>query len=84
MMVSKSTKTHALKNSSRQLGASLMEYTLLLGIVAGIGIGAMRTIGESLAGTEDPCRPGFFVKVARDLGAPGALSRTCETPNTPQ
>jgi hypothetical protein len=71
----------ASKKSSRQRGASIVEYTLLIGIVVGISIGAMRTIGEALAGTEDPCKPGFFVRVARDLGAPGALSRKCETPN---
>jgi hypothetical protein len=67
--------------TSRQRGASIVEYTLLLGIIAGISIGAMRTIGDALAGSEDPCKPGFFVRVARDLGAPGALSLRCEPPS---
>ena len=83
MIESKRQKIHASKNSARQRGASIVEYTLLIGIVVGISIGAMRTIGEALAGTEDPCKPGFFVRVARDLGAPGALSRKCEPPNNP-
>lgn len=83
MVQSKSTTIQARKNASRQRGASIVEYTLLIGIIVGISIGAMRTIGEALAGTEDPCKPGFFVRVARDLGAPGALSRKCESPNNP-
>jgi hypothetical protein len=83
MIESKNKKIQARKNSSRQLGASIVEYTLLIGIVAGISIGAMRTIGEALAGTEDPCKPGFLVRVARDLGAPGAVSRKCEPPSKP-
>jgi hypothetical protein len=64
--------------TTRQRGASLVEYTLLLGIVATVGIGAMRTIGGAMAGSSDPCNPGLFVKVAMILGEPSADQLTCQ------
>jgi hypothetical protein len=66
--------------TSHQRGASLVEYTLLLGIVATVGIGAIRTIGGGLADSSDPCNPGFFVKTAQILGQPQAIQLVCEPP----
>lgn len=66
--------------ASRQRGASLVEYTLLLGIVATVGIGAMRTIGGAMANSTDPCNPGVFVKAAKILGEPSANAVTCPPP----
>lgn len=63
-----------------QRGASLVEYTLLLGIVASVGIGAIRTIGGGLADSSDPCNPGFFVKTAQILGQAEAVRLVCEPP----
>jgi hypothetical protein len=64
--------------SSQQRGASLVEYTLLLGIVATVGIGAMRTIGGAMANSADPCNPGLFVKAAIILGESNAGRLTCQ------
>ena len=64
-----------------QRGASLVEYTLLIGIVATVSIGAIRTIGGGLANSSDPCNPGFFVKTAQILGQPQANQLVCEPPN---
>ena len=65
---------------ARQRGASLVEYTLLIGIVASVGIGAIRTVGGGLADSSDPCNPGFFVKTAQILGQPQANQLVCERP----
>jgi len=66
-------------NCSRQLGASLVEYALLLGIVATVGIGAMRSIGGAMVGSADPCNPGLLVKAAIILGEPSTANLSCET-----
>lgn len=79
-------KLHTNKHQTRiarQRGASLVEYTLLLGIVATVGIGAIRTIGGGLANSSDPCNPGFFVKTAMILGQPQASQLVCEPPKEP-
>ncbi len=76
-------RAHTMKSqsrASRQRGASLVEYTLLLGIVATVGIGAMRTIGGAMANSTDPCNPGLFVKAAKILGEPSANQLICQPP----
>jgi len=65
-------------NYSRQLGSSLVEYALLLGIVATVGIGAMRSIGGAMVGSADPCNPGLLVKAAIILGEPSTANLSCE------
>lgn len=77
----RSTPTKEQTQNSRQRGASIVEYTLLLGIVATIGISAMRTIGAGLADSSDPCHPGLFVKAAIILGEPNANQLRCDQPN---
>jgi hypothetical protein len=67
-----------------QRGASFIEYTLLLGIVATIGISAMRTIGGALADSSDPCNPGLFVKAAMLLGDANASKLQCTQGNPQQ
>ena len=76
-----SIKLNTSKHQARiacQRGASLVEYTLLIGIVATVSIGAIRTIGGGLANSSDPCKPGFFVKTAQILGQPQANQLVCE------
>ena len=68
---------------SRQRGTSVLEYTLMMGIVATVGISAIRIIGGAIAGDTDPCNPGVLIKVARILGEQRTLSLNCEHPPTP-
>ena len=61
-----------------QWGATVVEYTLMVGIVATVGICAIRTIGNSIAGSADPCNPGVIVRAAQILGGLEARERTCK------
>jgi Flp pilus assembly pilin Flp len=66
-----------------QLGATVVEYTLMVGIIVTVGICAIRTIGNSIAGSADPCNPGPIVRAAQILGGQDARQLKCETPPVP-
>ncbi len=68
---------------AREWGATVVEYTLLIGIIATVGISAIRTVGNSLAGTADPCNPGTLVRVAQILGGQDARNLECKEPKVP-
>ena len=68
--------------ASRQRGTSLVEYTLMMGIAATLGVSAIRVIGGAIAGDSDPCNPGVVVKAARLLGDQKSLQLTCQQPLT--
>jgi Flp pilus assembly pilin Flp len=66
-----------------QLGAAVVEYTLMVGIIATVGICAIRTIGNSIAGSADPCKPGTIVRAAQILGGQAARELKCDALPTP-
>ena len=68
---------------SRELGASVLEYTLMMGIIFTVGITAIKSIGGAVAGSSDPCNPGVLVKAAQMLGDQTALNVKCEHPPVP-
>ena len=63
---------------ARELGATVVEYTLMVGIIATVGIVAIRTLGDSLASTVDPCKPGALVRAAQILGGQAAGGLQCD------
>lgn len=65
------------ERAARQRGASVVEYTLVIGIVATVGVAIIRTVGSLLAGDSDPCKPGVFVKAAQILGEHSARELKC-------
>jgi hypothetical protein len=83
-MFFQTTSVRPKARNSGERGASVVEYTLLIGIVATVGIGAMRTIGGGLAGESDPCKPGFLVRAAQVLGEPHASQLTCQPEKSSQ
>ena len=68
---------------AREWGATVVEYTLLVGIITAVGISAIRTVGNSLAGTADPCHPGTLVRAAQILGGQAAQDLKCSETKAP-
>jgi hypothetical protein len=66
-----------------QFGATMVEYTLMVGIIVTVGICTIRTIGNSIAGSADPCKPGPIVRAAQILGGQAARELKCDAPPTP-